>query len=610
VPASVLIVEDEEAVAFTLREILAQEGYAVQDVHTTAEALAKLDHERFDVAVLDLRVGEDSGLTVLARLREVSPATIALILTGYGSLETAIEAMRNGAFDYLLKPCDVQELKAAIARGLEQRQVAGPPVDGSASADTARVELEAALARAARARDAFLTVAGHELKTPLSSVIGWAQYVQRQLARGAADEAVEKLDVVVDQARRLARLVEAFLEVVRIQHGAVSMASDRLDLRQLLDRATREATRLAPRHEVRLEVPDQPVVVLGDATRLGQAVAYLLENSVKFSPQGGRVTVNISVAADEARIAIQDEGIGISADEIPQLFERFHQIDNDVMTRRFGGIGVGLYLCRALVEAHGGRVWAESPGTQQGSTFTIALPLAPPRALGGSSASYPFAGRPAGNRQRRGIRGAHRGGWAWLDAPPRRGGAELDRDPSRLRGDRLGNPTEFRWRGRGLGSPDRDVRRRLPAAPTPPGRGQPHAALPEPAHRAGPQILAATAPARGALSYVGPVRMVPASAIAHDAPLLSQRLCDSHQLLRRACRGAAVDGQAARPWTAFRRGLAVGSRRRPRHPAGRATEQSSGVELALAQRCRWGSAPRDHPGGGYLVARHRAGGRA
>ncbi len=375
---SVLIVEDEAAVAFTLREILAQEGYTVQDVSNTREALARVESERFDVALLDLRVGEDSGLTVLSRLKELSPGTVALILTGYGSLETAIEAMRHGAFDYLLKPCDVQELKAAIARGLEQRRTAGLEA-GPASAEdavAARAELQAAVEQATRARDAFLTVAGHELKTPLSAVIGWAQYVQRQLVRGSADEAVEKLDVVVEQARRVSRLVEAFLEVVRIQHGGMALAYDPLDLRQLTEQGVRDVAKRYPPHQFTVDAPERELIVRGDGPRLSQALGHLLENAAKFSPGGGEVTVCLARVDGEAWVSIHDPGIGIPADEIPHLFERFYQIDSDIMTRRFGGIGVGLYLARALVEAHAGRVWAESAGPQLGSTFTIALPLA------------------------------------------------------------------------------------------------------------------------------------------------------------------------------------------------------------------------------------------
>jgi signal transduction histidine kinase len=380
VAPSVLIVEDEEAVAFTLREILAQEGYTVQDVGSTDEALARVERERFDVALLDLRVGEDSGLRVLSRLKELSPGTVALILTGYGSLETAIEAMRHGAFDYLLKPCDVQELKAAITRGLEQRRAAGLDASPASAEDAAaaRAELQEAVEQATRARDAFLTVAGHELKTPLSAVIGWAQYVQRQLARGSADEAAEKLDVVVDQARRVSRLVEAFLEVVRIQHGGVELTDEPLDLQQLAEQAVRDVAKRYPRHQFQVDAPDGALFVRGDGTRLHQALGHLLENAAKFSPGGGEVVVRLQRTDGEAELSIHDPGIGIPADEIPHLFERFYQIDSDVMTRRFGGIGVGLYLARALVEAHGGRVWAESAGPQLGSTFTVALPLATP----------------------------------------------------------------------------------------------------------------------------------------------------------------------------------------------------------------------------------------
>lgn len=369
--AAVLVVDDEEAVAFTLAAILAQDGYEVEQATSVAQALATVADRRFDVVLLDLRVGGDSGLTVLERLRQLSPDTAVLILTGYGSMDTAIQALRDGASDYLLKPCDVDELKAAIARALAQRRVARVDADR----ESAGAELRQALDRALRARDDFLAIASHELKTPLSVVIGWAEYIQRQLARGAAEQAAEKLDVVVGRARHLARLVDDFIDVVRIQQGIFIPTLERLDLRTVVEQAVRDARSAHPDQDVRLTLPAEPVPVQADAGRLRQVFSQLLENAVKFSPGGGPVVVQAGVAEGAARVTVRDHGIGMPADELPHVFERFHQVERDALSRRFGGMGVGLYLSRAVVEAHGGRMQAESAGEGRGSTFTVTLPL-------------------------------------------------------------------------------------------------------------------------------------------------------------------------------------------------------------------------------------------
>jgi len=369
---SVLIVDDEEAVALTLQEILAQEGYEVGAAASEAEAMAKLDQQSFDLALLDLRVGEDSGLSVLSRLKQKSPDTVAVILTGYGSLETAIDAIRQGAFDYLLKPCDVEELKASIARGLEQRRRAL----ADAEARMARTELEQALERAARAREDFLILAGHELKTPLSVVIGWAQHIQRQLAQGSSEQAIDQLEIVVGQARRLAQLVEAFSDMVRLQQGELSLALEEVDLARLAERALVSAQGMYPHHQFHLNPPASPVRVRADPVRMGQVIAHLLENAAKFSPGGGDVVVGVSANRREARLTVTDRGVGLAPEEFTQIFERFYQTEQNVLSRRFGGLGMGLYLCRALAEAHGGRIWVESDGEGHGCRFSLALPLA------------------------------------------------------------------------------------------------------------------------------------------------------------------------------------------------------------------------------------------
>jgi signal transduction histidine kinase len=372
VSPSVLIVDDEEAVAYTLGEVLAAEGYHVATATSVPEAFARIEDRTFEAAVLDLKLGDESGLTVLARLRERSPYTATLLLTGFGSMETAVQAMRHGALDYLIKPCDIEELKATLARGIQARR----RERRAAESERVRAELERALASAERSRDRFLTIAGHELKTPLAALIGWAQLTQRQLQRGIAEGAVERLDAVVQQAQRLARLVEAMTELVSTRQGRRRLNRSTVDLQAIVLRAVAPFRARPVPHDMITEFPDEPVRVLGDAASLDLVLRCLLDNAVKFSPAGGPVTVRVEAGDGDVRVSVEDRGIGIAPSEIDRIFDRFYQSDGDVMSRRFGGIGAGLYLGRALVEAQGGRLFAESAGPGQGSRFTMTLPLA------------------------------------------------------------------------------------------------------------------------------------------------------------------------------------------------------------------------------------------
>lgn len=366
-PPCVLVVDDEEAIALTLREILAQDGYAVDAVTSVPEALAAIEQNQYHVALIDLRISDESGLTVLAKLREISPDTAAILLTGFGSLDTAIQALRQGAMDYLLKPCDIGEMKAAVARGVERSE----RDRRDREATTARDALEHAL----RSADEFLTIAGHELKTPLTIVIGWAQYSQRLLTQGAAGDAGAMLDVVVAQAQRVARLVDTFIDTIKVQHGSLTVEAEELDLRLLVKQAVRTAQAAAPDRRFHLALPGEPVEVKASLNGLEQVMENLLGNAVKFSPSGGEISITVSRTDGAARVEVRDEGVGISPAQLPLVFERYHQAEGGVSTRRFGGLGLGLYISRAIAEAHGGRLEAASAGAGHGSTFTLILPL-------------------------------------------------------------------------------------------------------------------------------------------------------------------------------------------------------------------------------------------
>jgi len=234
----------------------------------------------------------------------------------------------------------------------------------------------AAREEAARLKEDFLSSAAHDLKTPLTGIVTQAQLLLRRLERDptAPTDAVG-LKRLVEQSQRLRDLVVGLLDVSRLENPGLVDARDELDLRTLVKDALSRAA-LAHGKRVKVEVDDEPVLVAVDVPRFEQLLINLVENALKYSPHDSRVVVRVWPEGAEARLSVQDRGIGVPTDDQPLVFERFHRARN-VDDRRFAGMGLGLYIARGIVEQHGGRIWLEStPG--EGSTFFVALPAVAP----------------------------------------------------------------------------------------------------------------------------------------------------------------------------------------------------------------------------------------
>jgi len=228
---------------------------------------------------------------------------------------------------------------------------------------------------ASRAKDDFLAVVSHELRTPLSAVYGWA----RMLRSGhlQAEAAERALDVIVRNANAQVQLIDDLLDVSRITAGKLRLDVRPVDLDAVIRAAIDAVRPAADSKDIQLQCMLDPraVGITGDPARLQQVVWNLLINAVKFTPKHGRVQVNLQRTNSHIEIVVSDTGQGISEEQLPHLFERFHQADS-TSTRSHTGLGLGLALARHLVELHGGKVTAQSPGAGQGATFTVALPVA------------------------------------------------------------------------------------------------------------------------------------------------------------------------------------------------------------------------------------------
>jgi PAS domain S-box-containing protein len=250
---------------------------------------------------------------------------------------------------------------------------------------TERVETEQALRRqfeeseqarraaeeASRTKDAFLATLSHELRNPINAIVGWTQVLS---ARSGSDRAVE---VIERNAALMMRMVDDMLDVARILTGKLSLATQATELEKVLAQAVDVVRPAATARQITMEILPFAAVPSfdGDPARLEQVFVNLLQNAVKFSQPGGRITVRVSTAGTRVAIAVTDRGQGISADFLPYVFDRFRQGDASA-TRRHGGLGLGLALVRQLVELHGGTVRALSDGPGRGATFEVTLPLA------------------------------------------------------------------------------------------------------------------------------------------------------------------------------------------------------------------------------------------
>ena len=390
--ARLLVVDDEENIVLTISEVLRLEGYAVEVATSGREAVGLLDSGAdYDLILTDLHMDEGDGLSLLEEVRRRSPLTITIVLTGFAAVESAIVALRHGAYDYLTKPCIIAELTHTVARGIEHRRLMLAEREARGRLEELNRELErrveertAQLSRvnqelveANRMKDVFLATLSHELRTPLTPVLGWVNLLRTGGA--AADPAMltQGLDAIERNARLQARLVDDLLDISRIVSGKLRIEWEPVNLCTVIELATEpvRAETAAREIELAVELPDFPLVVHGAPLRLQQVVWNLLSNAVKFTPRGGRVRVRAWREGEEARVEVSDTGVGIAPEFLPHVFDRFRQADGST-TRQYGGLGLGLAIVRALAELHGGWVVAVSEGLGHGSRFTFGLPCA------------------------------------------------------------------------------------------------------------------------------------------------------------------------------------------------------------------------------------------
>jgi len=376
----VLLVEDNPADVDLIQEALddgaldpafAGGSLRLEQVDRLATALQRLAQGEIDVVLLDLSLPDSQGFGTFARLVRAAPRTPIVVLSGLDDEAMAIRAVREGAQDYLVKgQADGKTLTRSIHYAVERKRAE----DERAGLAQARAEAEASL----RARDETLATISHDLRTPLTSIRGLAQLLQRRLTRGAVmttEELTERLGRIEEQTALMARMIDDLLDVARIEAGRpLELRREPCDLVGLVQKSVADVQRTTDDHRLHV-VADGPIVGLVDAARLERVVLNLLTNAVKYSPSGGNIELAVRLEEDPgdwAVLEVRDQGIGIPAEDLPRIFERFYRASN--VGDQLRGTGLGLAGARQIVEQHGGEIGVTSePGV--GTTLTVRLPL-------------------------------------------------------------------------------------------------------------------------------------------------------------------------------------------------------------------------------------------
>lgn len=382
--AHILIVDDDTALLQALPQAIQLRLPAVR-VDTSDSAFDALDligvHE-YDAVVSDIKMPGMDGLALLAKVRELQPTTPTLLITGHGDHSLAIQALRGGAYDFIQKPIDRDYFIAALSRAVQTHQLRHQVIEQQQALEAHAKSLEVTVQERTRelieanaAKDEFLSIASHELKTPLSSLKGMTQLLRRRLERAGSTEAVY-LANMENSIRRMEVLVNDLLNVSFVEMGTFSLNCSPCDMGQLCRQLVAEyIAGVNPPPVVQLDIPEETVEVKVDVDRIGQVIINLLTNARKYSEANAPIRLVVEQEGEKCRVSVQDQGIGIAPEVLPHVFERFYRVPGvEVQTGSSVGFGLGLYISKQIVEYHGGTMEVQSE-PERGSTFSIVLPV-------------------------------------------------------------------------------------------------------------------------------------------------------------------------------------------------------------------------------------------
>jgi len=359
---SVLVIDDEESMRDSCCLILAREGFETDSAENGEIGLAKLQESQPDFVLIDLKMPGIGGLEVLDQVRKINPKIIPIVITGYATVGSAVEAMKRGAYDFLPKPFTPEELRIIIRRGIERKRL--------------QQEAESLRREKKLIEENFITMVSHQLRSPLVAV---AQYFEVILGGHVGEVGPRQKDMIEKAKVRLESLLDLisdWLSIARMNGGRLVDRLKPAHLEPLLARLIEFLQALTGEKHIALKLSPGSGSDLApvDWETLEQVFSNLITNAIKYNREGGSVDVSVREEADSIIVDVTDTGVGISQEHLPFIFDQFYQIDR---SKRSGdkGSGLGLTIAKKIVDAHGGTIHVTSE-EGAGSTFSVRLPKA------------------------------------------------------------------------------------------------------------------------------------------------------------------------------------------------------------------------------------------
>ncbi|MGE5707567.1 MAG: ATP-binding protein [Bacteroidota bacterium] len=356
----ILVVDDEEIIREGCIRILGKDRIQVHAAADGAEGLAKAKVIPCEIALVDLKMPRMGGIEFIEEMQKLNPRTICIMITGYATIETAVEAIKKGAYDYIPKPFTPSQLRIVVQRAQERYRL-------QTEAEEARAQAEQAKEEAEKAKEQWINLVYHELKSPLGVV---RSYLDNLLTLSLdSEKGHEVLGRCLTRTDALLQLVNDLLSLSRLTDPRPRAM---IDLAEIVSHAVEFLGIEAQKQNISIEWVPTPLSIQADERMMEELVGNLLSNAIKYNRPGGTVTLTLAPEGKGVRLVVRDTGIGMGEEDQKHLFEQFFRVKSDA-TRLIAGTGLGLAIAKRIVDVHEGSIECESkPGV--GTTFSIFLP--------------------------------------------------------------------------------------------------------------------------------------------------------------------------------------------------------------------------------------------
>jgi two-component system sensor histidine kinase/response regulator len=369
----ILLVDDKSENLIALKRTLENRGFKIDTALTGEEALKKVLKTEYELIILDVQMPGMDGFEVAEAISGYSKTRdipIIFLSAVNVSKQFITKGYASGGRDYLVKPFDTDILVLKIKTFVKLHQ---QTVELNRAQHTLLEEIEQRKAAESK-KDEFISIASHELNTPLTSVKGYLQLAERSLESGKADQSKMFINRSRKQVDKLNHLVSDLLDSTRIQTGSLKFTCYDFNFESFIENTVDSIRHSYPGVRI-IRTGDARIHVCGDETRLEQVLANYLNNAIKYAPDSDEILLDVSITPDQwIEVRVTDKGIGIPKEKQEQLFEKFYRVEENA--NRFQGLGMGLYICAEIIKFHHGEYGVESePG--KGSTFYFRIPVNP-----------------------------------------------------------------------------------------------------------------------------------------------------------------------------------------------------------------------------------------